>query len=204
MQITAATPSEFERALGCLVSAFAEDPLTGFLLQPGPHYRGRLTNFFSLLMQARLSLEMPVLVARDAAAVHGSVMGYTTARPSWPKMVADDWDKFEKDIPGFTDRMALYDEIAERYKPALPHYYLGVIGVDPAKHGLGIGAQLLKTFCTLSDSDRLSCGVYLETANPSNVLFYEHAGFEVVGQGRLGDATLWCMFFGRQVQSQRS
>jgi ribosomal protein S18 acetylase RimI-like enzyme len=196
MKITAATPSDLEQAIGCLTAAFAEDPITRFLLQPGPCYRDRLTTFFSLLMRARIALDMPVLVARDAIAIHGSVMGYATTRSSWPKAVAEDWDHFEKDIPGFTDRMAVYDEIAERYKPSLPYYYLGVIGVDPAMHGLGIGVQLLKAFCALSASDRLSCGVYLETANPLNVLFYERAGFVVTGRGSLGNATLSCMFFG--------
>jgi ribosomal protein S18 acetylase RimI-like enzyme len=90
--------------------------------------------------------------------------------------------------------MARYDEIAERGIPAVPHYYLGVIGIDPAKHGLGIGSKLLTSFCDLSASDELSGGVYLETANPANVRFYERAGFEVTSQGGLGSASVWCMF----------
>jgi ribosomal protein S18 acetylase RimI-like enzyme len=194
MQITTAAPSDLEQAVSCLATAFAEDPITGFLLQTGPSYRERVTRFFSLLMRARIALNMPVLVARDAAAIHGSVMGYTTARPTWPRAVADDWSDFEKAIPGFTDRMAVYDEIAERCRPPAPHYYLGVIGIDPTMHGLGIGRQILESFCALSASDQLSGGVFLETANPSNVLFYERAGFEVAGQGTLGSSNLWCMF----------
>lgn len=194
MQITTAAPSDLEQAVGCLVEAFAEDPITGFLLQTGPNYRERLAQFFSLLMGARLALNMPVLVARDTACIHGSAMGYTTVRPIWPRGLTEDWDRFEKATPGLNDRMALYDEIAETSKPPVPHYYLGVIGMDPAMHGLGIGTQLLKSFCDLSASDRLSGGVYLETANPSNVRFYERAGFAVTGQGNLGSANLWCMF----------
>lgn len=194
MQITTAVPSDLEQAVSRLAAAFAQDPITGFLLQTGPAYRERVTRFFSLLMRARLALHMPVLVARDGDAIHGAAMGYTTARPTWPTAIADDWDRFETAIPGFTDRISVYDEIAEKSKPSVPHYYLGVIGVDPARHGLGIGARLLNAFCALSASDGLSRGVYLETANPSNVRFYERAGFGVTGQGRLGSATLWCMF----------
>lgn len=196
MQITAATSSDLDPAIDCLASAFAADPLTQFLFGPGPGYRDRVSQFFSLLMRARLALDMPVLLARDAAAIHGGVMGYTTARPSWPKAIADEWDHFENSIPGLAERMAAYDAIAERFKPSLPHYYLGVIGVDPAMHGRGVGARLIQAFCARSVSDRLSCGVYLETANPANVPFYERAGFEITGQGRLGNATLWCLFLG--------
>ncbi len=194
MQITAAAPSDLNQAVGCLAAAFAEDPITGFLLQFGPSYPNRVTEFFSLLMRARIALDMPVLVARGEAGIQGGAMGYTTARPAWPKAIAEDWDRFEMAIPGLIDRMAIYDGIAETSKPSVPHYYLGVIGVDSTLHGLGIGTQLLKSFCDLSASDPLSSGVYLETANPSNVRFYERAGFAVTGQGSLGDASLWCMF----------
>ncbi len=194
MQITAATPSDIEPAVSCLATAFADDPITGYLLQTGPEYRLRLTQFFSLLMGARLALGMPVLVARDADGIRGAAMGYTTARPEWPKRFAEDWDRFENAIPGLSERMAAYDEIAEKSKPTVPHYYLGVLGLDPALQGRGIGMQLLQSFCERSAADPLSAGVYLETANPSNVRFYERAGFEETGRGRMGSTTLWCMF----------
>ncbi|MGM9484394.1 GNAT family N-acetyltransferase [Roseateles sp. NT4] len=194
MQITAAAPSDIEAAVARLAAAFENDPITGFLLQTGPGYRERVTQFFSLLMGARLALGMPVLVARDAAGVHGTAMGYTTARPVWPKPFADDWDHFENAIPGLRERMAVYDEIADKGKPAEPHYYLGVLGLDPVLQGRGIGMQLLQAFCERSAADSRSAGVYLETANPSNVSFYQRAGFEETGRGGLGDATLWCLF----------
>lgn len=194
MQIIAAAPADVEQAVGCLAAAFAKDPITGFLLQTGPNYRERLTRFFSLLVRARIALGMPVLVARATASIHGAAMGNTAAPPPWPSALEEEWARLEMAIPGFNDRAALYDEIAERGKPHLSHYYLGVIGMDPSMRGLGIGTQLLESFCDLSASDRMSRGVYLETANPSNVRFYERAGFAVTGQGSLGSATLWCMF----------
>jgi ribosomal protein S18 acetylase RimI-like enzyme len=194
MKITPATLSDLNESVGCLAMAFARDPITGFLLQSGPGYRDRVTQFFSLLMRARIALNMPVLVARDTSGIHGAAMGYATSRPEWPLDLAEEWDRFEKAIPGLTDRMAVYDEIAAKCKPSAPHYYLGVIGIDPDFHGRGFGTQLLTAFCDLSVSDRLSSGVYLETAEASNVAFYERAGFAESGRGNLGDATLWCMY----------
>lgn len=194
MQITNAAQCDIEPAVDRLATAFADDPITGFLLQTGAGYRERLTWFFSLLMGARLALGMPVLVVRNSAGIHGAAMGYTTARAEWPKRFADEWERFESATPGLPERMKVYDEIAESGKPALPHYYLGVLGLDPAQHGRGTGMQLLQAFCERSAADPRSAGVYLETANPKNVSFYERAGFEQTGRGRLGDATLYCMF----------
>ncbi len=194
MEITTAAPSDLDDAVGCLAKAFAEDPITGFVLQTGPGYRERLTQFFSLLMRARIALKMPVLVVRDATGIRGAAMGYTTVHPAWPKDLSEEWDRFEHAIPGLADRLAVYDEIAAQGKPAAPHYYLGVIGVDPGLHGQGVGTRLLKSFCELSASDPLSGGVYLETAKESNLVFYERAGFAETGRGRLGSATLWCLY----------
>lgn len=194
MPITAATPSDIDAVLACLTSAFAEDPITGFLLQAGPGYQERLTRFFSLLLRARIALGMPVLVARGVDRIQGAAMGNVAAPRPWPDELEQEWTDLESTIPGFRQRAETYDGIAEASRPAAPHYYLGVIGTDPALRGRGIGRQLLQSFCALSAADRASAGVYLETANPSNVPFYERAGFVVTGQGQLGDATLWCLF----------
>jgi len=194
MRITPATPADLDEAVGRLASAFADDPITGFLLQAGPGYRERVALFFSLLMRARLALDMPVLVARGPAGIQGAAMGYSTERLDWPDDVARDWERFEAAIAGMTERMDVYDGIADQFKPTVPHYYLGVLGVAPALHGQGLGMQLLKAFCERSAADPLSRGVYLETANRANVAFYERAGFGVTGQGSLGSAGLWCMF----------
>ena len=194
MKISTASLSELDESVGCLVTAFAQDPITGFLLQPGPGYQERLAQFFSLLMRARIALKMPVVVAQGTSGIHGAAMGYATAHPAWPKHLSEEWDRFESAIPELAERMAIYDEISVKAKPPAPHYYLGVIGVHPDMHGRGIGTQLLRSFCDLSRSDPLSCGVYLETAEESNLGFYERAGFAETGRGRLGSATLWCMY----------
>jgi ribosomal protein S18 acetylase RimI-like enzyme len=194
MTITIASPSDIDEAVGCLAAAFAEDPITGFLLQPGPAYRERVTQFFSLLMRARIELEMPVFVARGVRGIDGATMGYSTVRPEWSAALTDEWARFENAVSGLTDRMAIYDEVANQFKPPSPHYYLGVIGTHPTLQGSGIGTQLLESFCEVSASDPLSSGVYLETAQASNLKFYERAGFAETGRGNLGNATLWCMY----------
>ncbi len=194
MKITNASLSDLDEAVHCLATAFAQDPITGFMLQTGAGYAERLTQFFSLLMRARLALKMPVIVARDTAGIHGAAMGYATVRSAWPKDLTEDWDRFARAIPGLAERMPIYDGISATGKPPTPHYYLGALGVAPEWRGRGIGMQLLRSFCDLSASDPLSSGVYLETAHAPNVAFYERAGFAETKRANLGSATLWCMY----------
>lgn len=194
MKITAASSSDADAIVACLADAFAQDPITRFLLQPDPGYQDRLTQFFSLLLRARIELKMPVIVARGAQRIGGAAMGYSTTQAEWPSGLAEEWSRFEKGCLGFPERRAIYEEVATKFEPPDPHYYLGVIGTAPALQGSGIGTQLLKSFCEASASDPLSSGVYLETAHASNLRFYERAGFAETGRGVLGGATLWCMF----------
>ncbi len=194
MPTTAAAQTDLEPAVSSLAAAFAHDPITSYLLQPGESYPSRLTQFFSLLLRARVALGMPILVARDEARIVGAVMGYSTAPHDWPADIAAEWDAFERTIPGFVDRQADYDAIVDSCKPSASHYYLGAIGVEPSMHGRGFGKELLEGFCELSANDPRSSGVFLETAKESNVGFYERAGFVEVGRGTMGGTRLWCMF----------
>lgn len=194
MNITPASLSDHDEAISCLATAFGQDPITGYLLQMGPGYRERVSQFFSILMRARLALKMPVFVSRNGAGVSGASMGYSTAPHEWPSELNEEWDRFEKAIPGLPERMSVYDGVAAKFKPSVPHYYLGVIGTDPGSHGQGIGTRLLNAFCEASAKDPLSSGVYLETAQESNLKFYGRAGFVETGRGMLGTSNLWCMF----------
>ncbi len=58
-----------------------------------------------------------------------------------------------------------------------PHYYLEIIGTDPAKQGKGFGAALMQPMVDRSDTEGV--GMYLESSKESNVAFYGRFGFEV-------------------------
>ena len=59
-----------------------------------------------------------------------------------------------------------------------PHWYLEILGVDPAFQGQGIGSALLQPILDRADADGVAC--YLETVNAKNVPFYVAHGFAVV------------------------
>ena len=72
------------------------------------------------------------------------------------------------------------------YHPAEPHWYLPLIGVEPAKRGRGYGAALLRH--ALERIDREGRIAYLESTNPANIPLYQRHGFEVVGTIQVDEA----------------
>jgi GNAT superfamily N-acetyltransferase len=66
-----------------------------------------------------------------------------------------------------------------RYHPREPHWYLPLIGIDPAHQGKGLGGALLKYATNICDRDGVLA--YLESSNLRNVPLYERHGFEAIG-----------------------
>jgi ribosomal protein S18 acetylase RimI-like enzyme len=198
MQICAATPDDLPAAVDCLVAAFSDDPLSEVFFGDSPRGRDRATGqFFALVLQARLALNMPLLVARADSAVVGVVMGDDTAPPEWPADLQQRLRDVQRDHPALEAQFATYDRIVEAAGLTLPHYHLGMLGVSPGSQGLGIGKALILAFLDLSDGDPLSTGTSLETAAPANLGLYGHFGFQTRHSGPLDKAQLWCMFRGK-------
>jgi len=78
---------------------------------------------------------------------------------------------------------AVFEERA-RHHPSEAHWYLPMIGVDPAHQRKGCGAALLRE--TLRQCDRDHLPAYLESSNPANINLYQRHGFEVRGTIRVG------------------
>lgn len=74
-----------------------------------------------------------------------------------------------------------------------PHWYLGLIGVDPTFQGRGYASALLRAMLARIDEEHLSC--YLETFSEKNVAIYRHYGFEVAEKGLVPGSrvTMWAM-----------
>jgi ribosomal protein S18 acetylase RimI-like enzyme len=72
------------------------------------------------------------------------------------------------------------------------HWYLMILGVDPAAQGRGLGGRLMAPILARADEDALPC--YLETQKERNVPFYRKSGFEVVGETDVPEGPhLWLM-----------
>ena len=81
------------------------------------------------------------------------------------------------------DLFAVFEQMA-KYHPSEPHWYLPLIGVDPAHQGKGCGSALM-TYA-LQECDRHHSPAYLESTNPRNIPLYRRHGFEVLGTIQVG------------------
>ena len=91
----------------------------------------------------------------------------------------------ELGLMGLLHYTAVENYTGEIHKRTLPgrHWYLWVIGVEPARQGQGIGAMLIQPVLARADAGSLPC--YLETMNEANVPFYQKHGFKVVSEGEV-------------------
>jgi GNAT superfamily N-acetyltransferase len=82
---------------------------------------------------------------------------------------------------------AVMAQLGELHAQAVPpdHWYLLILGVDPARQGQGVGGSLIEPILRRADGEGRAC--YLETMKPRNVTFYQKHGFEVVVEDDTAD-----------------
>ena len=97
---------------------------------------------------------------------------------------------FGRDLPKLMRAISFI----ESKHPHEPHYYLGVLGVEPESQGKGLGAALMKP--VLDRCDREGIPAYLESSSERSRALYLRNGFEVVEEIRFpgGGPPSWRMW----------
>ncbi len=106
--------------------------------------------------------------------------------PLWPRLrcvLGPGWGVAQRWIEVFHALEALY--------PMEPMWYLGTLGVAPARQGCGVGRALLSRWLEQVDAEGEEA--YLETDLPENVPFYEGSGFAVEGETSVLGVEVWRM-----------
>jgi ribosomal protein S18 acetylase RimI-like enzyme len=83
----------------------------------------------------------------------------------------------------------------DAHHPREPHWYLAVLGTDPAHQGRGFGSAVMEPVLARADEEGLGC--YLESSKESNVAFYARHGFRVTQELDLAKGAgprLWLMW----------
>jgi GNAT superfamily N-acetyltransferase len=176
--IRPASLEERQAVLDVLTLAFATDPMARWAAPEAPRYLG----FFGAFADAMGGNGLPHEATYVASAVAGAAM--------WlPPGVEPDVERIlplfrEYASPELQPELLGVLEQMDRYHPREPHWYLPLIGVDPASQGRGIGSLLMRHALRRCDADGLPA--YLESSNPRNLPLYLRHGFEIVGRIQVG------------------
>jgi ribosomal protein S18 acetylase RimI-like enzyme len=74
-----------------------------------------------------------------------------------------------------------------------PHWYLAVLGTEPAAQGQGLGSAVIAPVLEQCDSDGVAA--YLESSKERNIAFYARHGFRVTRELHLPRGpTMWAMW----------
>jgi ribosomal protein S18 acetylase RimI-like enzyme len=176
--IKAVTPANADQAVGTIVLAFSADPIARWFY-PDPHeYLLHLPGFVR---------EFAGKAFEQCSAYY--IDGYLGAALWLPPDVHPDEtalaallqrtipEKNQQEIFAFIEQM-------DRSHPSEPHWYLPMIGVDPAQQGKGYGSALLKHALERCDGEGKLA--YLEASSPKSIPLYQRHGFELVSTIQVG------------------
>jgi GNAT superfamily N-acetyltransferase len=180
LTVEAATALERERVVSTLVLAFVSDPMSRWVW-PEPH---QYLTHFPTFVQAFGGKGFDLGTAHRAG-------GFSGASLWLPPGVEPDEARLGPLIESTVEARKVRSvftilEHMSGYHPTEPHWYLPLIGVEPAMQGHGLGSALLAH--VLERVDREGRVAYLESTNPANVPLYERHGFVVAGTIQVDDA----------------
>lgn len=177
--VKTATPSDHDRAIAAVVLAFGADPAARWAY-PDPH--DYLTHFpiFAGLFGGKAFQEGTAYYIDGFA---GAALWLAPdVQPQEDEMIA----LLQQTVSRNQDEVFSVLEQMGSYHPAESHWYLPLIGVDPARQGNGYGSALMKH--ALTRCDREKALAYLESSNPRNIPLYQRYGFEVIGTVQVGSS----------------
>lgn len=173
-------PASAEAALSVLVLAFATDPAARWSWpRPGDYLRN-----LPLLARAFGGKSFALGTADAIDGLAGVALwlppGVTSDEEALGALI-------ERTAPASVqqDAAAMGEQMASHH-PKEPHWYLPLIGVDPARQGRQLGNKLLAHALARCDADHLPA--YLESSNPRNLGFYQRHGFEPLGRIQAGSS----------------
>jgi GNAT superfamily N-acetyltransferase len=185
-----ARPEDRPALAAVLARAFHDDPITRWFYPSDRRREAQARRFFAIRLRQLADQDMTYTTADRSAAALWTLPGRWREDLRQTLML---WPALPALLPHLV-RSVRAVTLIEGHHPARSHFYLSVLGTDPARQGEGLGSALLRPVLDLCDGDRV--GAYLETGTERNVAFYARNGFRVTERLVLpgGGPPLWLMW----------
>jgi GNAT superfamily N-acetyltransferase len=167
------TAERADAAVQILVDSFHRDPLWSWAMPDDDRRRAQHRAVWGLFVEAAIPHSWVWLTSNGAATA-------LWIPPGAAELTDEQAAQFEPmlvDLMGAGASRALqaFDVLDRGHPHDEPHYYLSLLGTDPARLGHGYGLGLLEA--TLRLVDRAGMPAYLEASNEANVPLYARYGF---------------------------
>ena len=172
------TPQEADAIVGVITLAFSADPIARWSLPNPRAYLAVMPSVVRAFGERAFDSQSAYCVDGVRGAALWLAPG---AEPDGERLAS----LFEEHAPADVapDLMRVFEQMGQ-FHPHEPHWYLPLIGVDPACQGQGHGAALMRH--ALQRSDRDGVPAYLVSSNPRNISLYLRHGFEIMGEIQFG------------------
>jgi ribosomal protein S18 acetylase RimI-like enzyme len=172
--------AEVDHAIATLVLAFGADPVARWMYEDPHQYLLHIPRLFRALGTSSF----------DAGTAHRTNNGLGVALWLPPGVHGDDGPLEAVIADSMVEKkqaqVATVFERTEHYRPAEPHWYLSLIGVEALHRNKGCGAALLQNGLRRCDREHLPA--YLWSSNPLNISLYKRHGFEISGTIQVGSS----------------
>ena len=177
-EVRTATKTEIDQCVATIVLAFSGDPAARWAFADPQTYFDIFPGFVRAFGGKAFDQGSAHHIAGCAAALWLP----PGVEPDEETMVA----LIESAVPE-SDREAMFGvfEQMAAFHPQEPHWYLPLIGTDPAKQGSGYGSALLSHALAICDEEKMPA--YLEATSARNVPLYQRHGFEALGVIQVGN-----------------
>ena len=177
--------------------SFYNYPIMKYVLGEKEDYNNRLRKLIAFFVSARALRKEPMLgIYNDenklVAAALVTLPGDIPPPEELLKQRAILWKELGSEEKA---RYENYGLATSRLRPKKPNHHLNMIGVIPAYQGKGLARRLIDEVEKLASEHSSSSGLSLDTEVESNVQFYLHLGYDLLGQTNVDKNVLTWGFF---------
>jgi GNAT superfamily N-acetyltransferase len=167
-----------------LCEAFYNYPVMKYVLGEKENYDTRLRKAVTFFVSARALRKEPIFGIRNTenklvASATVTLPGEIPSPPELFNLRDELWAELGSEEKA---RYENYGNVAFGLLPKVPHHHLNMIGVRNAYQGKGLARLLINKVEELVSEHPTSNGVSLNTEVESNVNFYLHLGYELLGK----------------------